>query len=152
MKELSTIILMLVWFSGAANATCASGILEGIKCDIEGPLPLGDISGGWTPLKLAGLTNTAVAIKPSAGWLGKLYCANLSTSWVWVQVFDLAAASVVLGTTTSIPYGIAPSSIGGFAMSAVGDQFYNAISIAATSSPTGGGGPAASINCNVSFN
>lgn len=131
------------------------------QCDSSGRLivtnpqspPLGT-TGGWTPIPLAALGNTAVAIKATAGQLGWIYCSNAdATHWAYVQVFNLAAASVMVGTTVAVGFfGIPPSSSGGLSVSLVGTQFSTAISAAATSTATGGTGPNTAPDCSAGFN
>lgn len=142
--------------SKADAATCATtntalACLRQIDADIKSSIPLGT-AGGWTPLKLAALTNTAVAIKASAGWLGKLYCYNPNATVAYVQVYNVASGSVTVGTTASIPYGIPATNASGFVMDAVGDQYGTAMAIAATTTATGGTAPGTALDCNVSFN
>jgi hypothetical protein len=104
-------------------------------------------------LVTASLTNTAVAIKSSAGWLGKLYCYNPNTSVAYVQIFNIAAGSVTVGASTAAQsYGIPASNAGGYAMSIIADQYNVAISYAATTTPAGGTAPSSALTCNVSYN
>lgn len=119
---------------------------------INSPPPLGT-TGGITPLKLNALTNTAVAIKASGGQLFMLQCGNTNASEYYVQVYNVAAGSVTVGTTAptlSIP--IAATSTGGFALSLVGLQFGTAISAAWTTTATGGTAPGTAADCNVGYN
>lgn len=117
------------------------------------PVPLGSTSNGMTPLKLAALTNTAVVIKASAGQLYKLYCYNPNASVTYIQVYNVAAAGVTVGTTAALQsYGIPATSSSGFTHSLVGDQYGTAISAAATTTAGGGTAPGTAVDCNVSYN
>jgi hypothetical protein len=138
---------------GTSTGTCSVvALLKFIAQSVSSALPLGT-AGGWTPLKLAALSNTAVAIKASAGQLGKVYCSNAdATHWAYFQVFNVASGSVTVGTTASVPYGIPPASSSGFTMGPVGDQYSTAISAAATSTATNGTAPTTAIDCTVSYN
>lgn len=110
-------------------------------------------ASGWTPKLLNALTNTAVAVKASAGQLAKLYCYNPNSSVAYVQVFNIASGSVTVGTSTPLQsYAIAPTNTGGFALSGIGDQYGTAISVAATTTATGGSAPSTALDCNVSYN
>jgi hypothetical protein len=72
----------------------------------------------------------------------------------YIQVFNAAAGSVTVGTTTSIPYGIPANGSSGFVMDLVGEQYSNSsgFSIAATTTATGGTAPSTALDCNVSYN
>lgn len=89
------------------------------------------------------LTNTVVSVKASAGNVYSIFSYNSGAGYVFIQVFDVAAASVTLGTTT-------PKYI--FAVPATGvyDNSFpcpithaTAISMAATATATGNGAPSA---------
>lgn len=104
-----------------------------------------------TPLKLNGLTNSAVAIKASAGGLYMLQCGNTNASEAYVQIYNIASGSVTVGTSTptlSIP--IAATATGGFAM-ALPATFGTAMSAAATTTATGGSAPGTALDCNVAY-
>lgn len=119
---------------------------------VNSPPPLGT-ANGWTPLKLAALTNTAVAIKASAGQLGKLYCYNPNATVAYIQVYNVASGSVTVGTTAALQsYGIPPTSASGFVSALVGDQYGTAMSVAATTTAGGGTAPSTAIDCDVSYN
>jgi hypothetical protein len=141
----------------ASATSCGQiSLLKAAANAINSPPPLGT-ANGWTPLKLAALTNTAVVIKGSStsgGQLGKLYCANTNSTMAYVQVFNVAAASVTVGTTASIPYGIPANGTAGYVMDLVGDQYSNTagFSIAATTTATGGTALGTALDCNVSYN
>lgn len=163
---------MAIIDDGSGNGTCLSDPTEGTKADtawsgsgsgsivailkaiwaaVTSPVPLGT-TGGITPLKLPALTNSAVAIKASAGQLFLLQCGNTNSVQVSVQVFNVAFGSVTVGTTASIPFEIAPNSTGGFALSLQGLQFGTAMSVAATTTSTGGTAPSTAIDCAVGYN
>lgn len=141
-----------------ADAAYTSGsgsivaILKGIYTAVSSAIPLGT-TGGITPLKLSGITNSALAIKNSGGQLFLLQCGNTNASEAYVQIFNIAAASVTLGTSTptlSIP--IAATSTGGFALSNVGLQFNTAMSAAVTTTATGSTALGSALDCNAGYN
>ncbi len=142
----------------AGNASAAADVAltvtdPNVLAAVQSPIPLGTTTGGWTPLKLAALTNTAVAIKASGGWLGKLYCWNPNATVAYIQVYNVAAGSVTVGTTAALQsYGIPPTNSAGFVMNAVGDEYGTAISAAATTTAGGGTAPGTAVDCNVSYN
>lgn len=109
-------------------------------------------TGGTTGSPQAALTNTAVAIKASAGSVFMVNCYNPNASVAYIQVFNVAAGSVTVGTTAPSRYfGIPPGLNGGFANS-LGAAFTIAISWAATTTPTGGTGPGTSLVCDAEYN
>jgi hypothetical protein len=109
--------------------------------------------GGWTPLTLPGLTNTATAIKASAGQLGMLYCYNPNSSQVYAQIYNTASGSVTVGSTSNVlTIGIPATSNGGFPMNFPGIQFSTAISIALTTTAAGGTAPSTAVDCSAAYN
>lgn len=109
-------------------------------------------ANGWTPLLLNGLSTTVTTVKNGTGKLAKLYCYNPNSSVAYIQVFSLTPTGVTLGTTTPTnSYGISATSIGGFG-SSLGDNYSNAISVAATTTVKGLTAPSTALDCNVSFN
>lgn len=138
--------------SSASSAQAIQGVTGGVAVPVTGTFGLGT-TGGWTPLRLSALTNTAVAIKGAQGQLGMLQCYNPSAVQTYIQIYNVASGSVTVGTTTptlSIP--IAPTATGGWALSNPGIQFSTAISAAATTTATGGTAPGIAADCNVVYN
>lgn len=108
---------------------------------------------GWSPSLQTALTNTAVAIKATAGIFGgymTLY--NPNTAVTYVQLFNATSASVTVGTTPpfvfiSLP-GVASAAATGSAANLEvtnGIPFSTAISCAATTTPTGNTAPSNNI-------
>jgi hypothetical protein len=114
----------------------------------------GVATSGWTPLIANAQSTTVKAVKSSAGQLGMLQCYNPNASQVYVQIFNVASGSVVLGTTAptlSIP--IAPTSTGGYALSNPGISLGGSgVSLAVTTTATGNTAPATAADCNVAYN
>jgi hypothetical protein len=119
-----------------------------------------DVSGGTSTYCFAGgtgnaqLTNTAVQVGSSAAHsLYGVDFINLGATAVYVQVFDLPSGSVILGTTVPkivkwIPAG------GAWEEKWAGEGrilFANAITFAATATPTGAGVPSATLLGNVEY-
>jgi hypothetical protein len=137
----------------AANQTTIHNDLVTLNTTAGNPITLGSATGGWTPLILSGLTNTATAVKASAGQVGELYCYNPNASVAYIQVFNVAFGSVTVGTTVPLhSYGIPATNSGGFSLPLVGMQFSTAISVAATTTAKGGTAPTTAMDCNVAFN
>ncbi|CAM6005674.1 unnamed protein product [Sphagnum balticum] len=97
------------------------------------------------------LTTTPVAIKSSAGTLYGVSMFNTGSATTYVQFFDVASGSVTLGTT--VPKYVIPIYAGGAweEKFAAGMSFANAITVAATTTPTGNTAPATGINANVTY-
>jgi hypothetical protein len=105
------------------------------------------------PVLANNLSTTVKAIKNTAGLLTMVQCYNANASQIYIQVFNLASGSVVLGTTVpalSIP--IAPTATGGYALPMPGVYFSTAMSVAATTTATGNTAPGTAADCNVAFN
>ena len=99
------------------------------------------------------LTNTAAAIKTSAGNLYGFDFVNTGSAAAYVQIFDAAAGSVTLGTTPPKLSKWVPAG-GSWEEKFTGEgkiSFGTAITIAATSTPTGAGAPQSPILANVNF-
>ena len=91
------------------------------------------------------LSNTAVAIKTSSGRLHGIHFYNSGTSDAFVQFYDVAQGSVTVGTTTPNWTWAVPA--GGVIDSAFPDPFpaATAITMAATSTVTGGSAPGTAL-------
>jgi hypothetical protein len=169
MRKLLVAAFLLVASFSAAHATCPSSLLLKDAAGVTAPgkytddgngncVPnvaptLGIASGGWTPLTKTGLSTTVTAIKPSAGQLGFAQCDNPNTSITYVQIFNLAAGSVTLGTTAPVQLIPIPANLSnGFVTNIVGIQYSTAISAAATTTPTGSSAPVTAINCTFGVN
>jgi hypothetical protein len=106
---------------------------------------------GWAKVSLPALTATVTAVKLGASQLGMLDCYNPNATAAYVQIFDAPVASVTLGTTPpSQSIGIAATASRNFTLSP-GEEFLNAISIAATTTPTGSTAPATALTCNLAY-
>lgn len=143
--------------SKADAATCVTtntimACLRQVDADVKSPPSLGSASGGLSTTRLSALSNTAIAIDASPGQLYLIHCGNTNATEAYVQIWDVAAGSVTVGTTApklSIP--IQATGTGGFALSIVGIQFGTAISAAATTTATGGSAPSTALDCNSAW-
>lgn len=110
-------------------------------------------TGGWSVGNFTSgdtftaLTNTAQVIKGSAGKFGGYYIYNPNSSATYVLVYDVAAASVTVGTTTPKLVFCIPATAGANLELLAGVPFGTAMSIAATT--TGGGNTAPSTALEV---
>ncbi len=99
------------------------------------------------------LTNTAIAIKTSAGLLFSVNLYNSGASAAYVQFFDLATGSVVLGTTVPKLSMWVPA--GGAWEQEFTDQtkiaFGTAITVAATTTANGLTAPGTGIIANILY-
>lgn len=168
MRRLLLAIIATLAFSGVAHATCPATLMikdatgtnytakyidDGSGNCLPNAVVGGLTVGGITPKMLNALSNSPVAIKGSQGQLLLLQCGNTNTGEAYVQVFNTLSGSVSIGSTVpvlSIP--IAGSSTGGFALSLTGIQFGTAITVAATTTATGGTAPSTALDCNAGYN
>jgi hypothetical protein len=111
-------------------------------------------SGGYITGAVASLSTTVTGIKASSGWLGKMVCNNPNTAVAYVQVFNIAAGAVTLGSSAPVDIvPVPPNSLnGGFTLSFPGERFSTAISFAATTTPTGSTAPATALTCAYGYN
>lgn len=99
------------------------------------------------------LTNSPVAVKASAGNLYGVSFVNTGNVTAFVQMFDLATVSVTLGTTPpKLAFWIPP---GGSWEEKFPDEakvsFATAITVAATTTATGGTAPATGVLANIIY-
>lgn len=92
------------------------------------------------------LTNSAQAIKASAGKLMGYYIYNPNTSAVFVQFYNTASGSVTVGTTNPLFMITIPSSSAANLALPFGVNFGTAISWAATSTAGGNGAPSTALD------
>lgn len=125
-----------------------------LHTDLTSAPTLGSASGGTSVKTLAALSNTAVAVKASAGQVFRVQCYNPDASAkAYIQIFNVAAASVTMGSTAPNDFiGVAAGTSAGFTRNLVGDQYSTAISAGAASTATGGTAPTTALDCTVSYN
>lgn len=104
-----------------------------------------------TPFRDPAVMNTAVAVKASAGALGSYHIQNPGSANAYLQLYDLAAGSVVVGTTTPVQTWWVPAggALDGELVRPL--SFAAAITIAATTTPTGGTAPATALLVNLGY-
>ena len=69
-----------------------------------------------------------------------------------MQIFDAVAGSVTPGTNAAVQsLGIPPTNSSGFTLSLQGLQFLSAITVAATTTATGGTAPGTPLDCNAAY-
>lgn len=138
----------------STTAATLEALMKALLNVAAAPPAIGAASGGISVKTLAALTNTAIAVKASAGQVFSGQCSNSDTThWAYLQIFNVAAASVTMGTTPPADFvGIPPGANAGFALSLVGEQYSTAISAGAASTSTGGTAPTTALDCTVKFN
>ena len=96
------------------------------------------------------LSSTKAAVNASAGNLYGYHIYNPNSSVVYIQLFNLASASVTVGTTT--PTAVLAVPAAGWAdapPSGPPIAFSTALTIAATTTSTGSGAPTTALLCNM---
>lgn len=130
--------------AGAARMTLDRKIIATIQPHTAGGWDTANFTSGDT---FTALTNSAQVIKASAGKLGGYYMYNPNSSATYVILYNVAAASVTVGTTTpKIVYCIPATAAANLEM-VNGITFDTAMSIAAAT--TGGGNSAPSTALEV---
>jgi hypothetical protein len=119
--------------------------------------PTPSTTGGWTYWSTSAnnsntdLGTTVVAVKASQGTLGGWYVYNPNTSVAYLQIFDVASGSVTLGTTRpKLTLGIPASGAANLEMS-LGVHFGTAISIAASTTPSGSSANSTALPVNILY-
>ena len=100
--------------------------------------------------------NTAQAAKTSAGTLHYMHIVNSNTAQAFLQLFDVAAADVTVGTTTPkltflVPAGDGVNSGGFTELIDGGITFGTAITYACTTAPTTNGNPTTGLTVNLLY-
>ena len=100
--------------------------------------------------------NTAVAVKGAAGIIYGYHIFNPGSSLTYVHFYDMAAASVVIGTTNPVLSLALPSTANGQVgldspSLPTGVNFTTAISIACTTGLSGSGVPSSSVLVNILY-
>jgi len=96
-------------------------------------------AGGTTPFRNTAVTNTAVAVKASAGNLYYYHAYNTNTADCFLQFYDVASGSVTVGTTTpTLTMAIASGAVLDGSLGSGPFSFGTAITIATTTTATGG--------------
>lgn len=99
------------------------------------------------------LTNSPVAVKASAGNLYGMDFVNTGAADAYVQIFDVAAGSVTLGTSVPTMAKWVPAH-GAWEEKFTGEakvSFATAITVAATTTPTGNTAPSTGIMANIAY-
>jgi len=114
--------------------------------------PAVSTSGGMTRFRNTALSNTAVAVKASAGNLYYFHIQNTNSADSYLQLYNVAQGSVSVGTTTpdltlAVPAGGVLDTPLTFPYS-----FSTAITIAATTTITGGSAPSTGLLVAIGYN
>ena len=114
-------------------------------------------TGGWSVGNYTSgdtytaLTNGAQVIKASAGKFGGYYIYNPNTAATYVFIYNIAAASVTVGTSTAKLVFCIPASSGANLELLAGIPFDTAMSIAAATTGGGNTAPTTALECMVFF-
>jgi hypothetical protein len=125
---------------------------DGSASDVSASAPLPvvptpAVGGGWSVSSQTALTNTDVAIKASAGLFGGYMVYNPNTVACYIQLFDIATASVTVGTTTPTYVLPIPAASAANLELSCGIDHATAITVAATTTATGGTTPTTALVC-----
>lgn len=112
-------------------------------------------TGGWSVGNFTSgdsftaLTNTAQVIKGSAGKFGGYYIYNPNSSATYVMVYDVAAASVTVGTTNPKLVFCIPATSGANLEILAGIPFATALSCSAATTGGGASAPATALEAMI---
>jgi hypothetical protein len=116
---------------------------------------IGDVSvvsiSGTTPFFDSSVGNTAQALKASSGQLYKLHAINPNVTATYIQLFDLSAGSVTVGTTPPIYVLYVPGNGAVIDNFTIGMEFATAITYTATTTPTGSGAPGSVLQLSAEY-
>lgn len=152
--------------NGIGKLTANSGVDIGdvdVTSISAGTNLIGDVdiqprtTGGWSVGNYTSgdtytaLTNSAQVIKASAGKFGGYYIYNPNTAATYVLVYNIAAASVTVGTSTAKLVFCIPASGGANLELLAGIPFDTAMSIAATTTGGGNSAPSTALEAMVFY-
>lgn len=112
-------------------------------------------TGGWDLFMASSgdgstaLTNTAQAVKASAGKVGGWYIYNPNSSATYVILYNVAQGSVTVGTTNPRMVLCIPATSAANLESVNGINFDTAIAVAATTTGGGNTAPTTALECNI---
>lgn len=109
------------------------------------------IANGESMFLANAMSTTVKAVKASAGQLYSYHCYNPAAAATYIQIFNTASGSVVLGTTTPVLSLGIPAGGAGNLEWPNGLAFSTAISAAATTTATGLTAPATAADCNFTY-
>lgn len=116
-----------------------------------------DTTGGWDVFCATSgdgstaLTNTAQAVKASAGKLGGWYIYNPNATATYVIIYNTASGSVTVGTTNPRMVVCIPATSGANVEFSNGITFDTAIAVAATTTGPGNTAPSTALEANFLF-
>lgn len=106
---------------------------------------------GLTTNRQTALSNTAVAVKASSGRVYGYHIYNPNTSDSYVQLYDVAQGGVSVGTTTPTRTLWIPSGGAIDSQFAIPLSYGTAITIAATTTITGGSAPSSGLLVEIDY-
>ena len=119
--------------------------------------PVPSANGGWDTKSctsgdgLTALTNSAQAIKASAGVLGGWYIYNPNATAVFIVFYEIASGSVTVGTSTPKMVICIPATQAANVEFTNGITFATAISAAAVTTGGGNGAPTTALEANFFY-
>jgi len=131
--------------STATIAKETGGNLASVKTNTD---PLGS---GATPFFDSDGDNSAQALKAGAGVLYKLHVINSNSADAYVQLFNVAAGSVTVGSTTPNYVVFVPSEGAVIEDFGIGLAFGTAITYACTTTATGNGDPTTGLTVSAGY-
>ena len=108
------------------------------------------VTSGGLSAATGALTNTATAVSASAGQVYGWFIYNPNNSVAYVQFYNVAAASVTVGTTSPV-YSIGIPALSAANVFGVGIAHSTAIAVAATTTRAGAVAPGTSLDYNVFY-
>jgi hypothetical protein len=108
-------------------------------------------TGGWSKITALAQTTTKKAVKASSGTFGGYYAYNPNASVAYIQVFDVASASVTLGTTApDLVFAIPATSAANLEITN-GVNMATAMTLACTTTATGSTAPGTGLDLTLLF-
>jgi hypothetical protein len=135
-----------------------SAVTQPVSAAVGSPAfvtPTPSTTGGWSKITALAQTTTKKAVKASAGTFGGYFAFNPNTAATYIQVFDVASASVTLGTTAPDMVFCIPGNASGGAAANLeftnGVNMATAITLACTTTATGSTAPSTGLDLTLFF-
>lgn len=115
------------------------------------PTPSATATATATPFQVNNLTNAKQQIKASAGRIYYYHFYNPNGAVAYIQLFDVASASITLGTTPPTRVVAVPPNSVIDTPFFIGQSYGTAINLAATTTATGSSAPTTNLTATVDF-
>lgn len=140
------------WAAGTESIVANFSVDPGpVPAAVSRVVPMPGGGTGWSVSSQTALTNTKAAVKASAATLGGWCIYNPNTSAAYIQVFDIASASVTVGSTAPTYVIPVPALSTANVEITCGINHATAVTMAATTTATGSTALGTAVTATILF-